>query len=668
MPILFDTPTSTGFFNTILKDPTILFEMLKGYIPPTVLQKIVKNQRGQDAFVLAWYKYLHNLSHKTSWRLVGVTDPDDFVSNMMMGYLPSKDAFQSQGGVWHAVQGYDPTRNGVRPTVCPRCGSSFWSHEHGNCSPEFADWGIPEYRNSPSDCPNSIRLDCSDGTERKMCGHIVSGPYGSKQAAQIACSSENEISEIKSQWFVVCGYQIGLMSFYNYVHSFVMKPLRAENRRYLTAKTKGRMNITSAYNCPVCNQLNEANCAENEESGNGSKDFYECKVCGARHESSTITFFVMERNNVSLDTPLGDDGKATIGDMLPSNGFADEELIQCEAQIQETLAAFTDILQSIADANLAEARKRFEDRQLSKLPQIERGLKRAKIKGDVEKIAKFQKQLDSEQENLIKDQNKIDYTINLVEMFKLHYIGDAEGNKVDLRKLTERFMFKSLPYTICEDCKYREYEQNETGKLERQQQDARIALKKRAEQGDVPGYDRQHILSTDIVDLYPNRGSFFYCKECGGHHLSYFGPGMKNPEEPRIEITPHIFQPAQREIRELESQIYSHKLVCAVCGTSNSVRPDRMTGKLLDHKISKKIVEQDGERVAVREKAEHVCSHCNNPLTLDDVITSSNAQNAYSLLVKLKNLVEDRNNLRAASKMQLAKEEGWDVSLSLRDK
>jgi transcription elongation factor Elf1 len=663
---------SQDFFDQISRDPSLLFNMLKGFVPQEVIRRIKNTPRGELSFYYAWEKYLTNLSSRPSWRLVGVEDSQDFVQCMMMGYVHSKETTQSQGGVYEAVEGYDPTRASrgeARPTICPRCGSSFWSSDHGNGLPVFRDWNIPEYRENPSECPSSILLSSQDDSgkkiEKKMCGHIVSGPYDSKQAAQIARLDEHEVALVRDQWFVVCGHPIGLMSFYNYVHAFVMKPLRAENRRFLTAKTKGRMNILQMYNCPSCEYLNEASCEESDSDSTDKKEFYECKSCNQRHEVDAVTIFTMERDNISLDTPLSDDGKATIGDMLPSSGFVDEELANCEMQIQEILASFTEILQSIVDTNVNEAKKRAQDRQLSKIPQLRRSLKRAKAHDDQDKIAELEAKLETELENGIKDQNKIDYTSNLVEMFKLHYIGDIDGNTVDLRKLTERFMFKSLPYTVCSDCNHREFEQNETGKIERQQSEARLTLRKIAEQGEVPGYDRQKILEMSSEQLFPELGSYFHCKDCGSANLKYYGPGMKNPDEPRIEITPHIFQPAQREIRVLESQIYSYKLVCPECNTQNSVRPDRMTGKLLDHKISKKVVEgEDGERVALREKAEHRCSKCNHSLTLEDVIASSNAKDAYSLLMKLRYLVEERNNLKAMSQVQQAKEERWSSAIS----
>lgn len=642
--------------------PSALFDLQKGYLPPTVLAFIIEREIGLEAYIHGWESYLANIALKPQWRLAGNVEVGDFIASMLSGYIPSKDTFQKHGGIWKAVENYDPGRNETRPTCCPACGSSFWSHEFGNSWKAFASLNIPEYRANKDECPPHVRVNI-DGRDKKVCGHILSGPYESEQAAQMTCPSENQVANIDSQWFVVCGHPVSLMSLYNYVHAYIMKPLRAEHKRFLTAKTKGRMNVMEAYNCPTCGQLNEAQLEETTDE-NLEKDLsYECHVCYARHSADDLTFFTIERNNVSLDTPLGDDGKATIGDMLPSPAFVHEELAQVQLNVQSTLSEFTTILEKIVEKNVDEARRRFKDRQLSKIPQLERSLRRAKSKNDAAKVAKTQKKLDAERENLVKDQNKIDYSGNLVEMFKLHYIGDEEGNKYDLRTLTERFMFKSLPYTLCRTCQHRDYEQNEKGKLQTQQLNARLELQRQAALGEVKGYDRQEILNTNASDLFPELGSFFHCTECGGHDLEYFGHNMKNPAEPRVEITPHIFQPAQREIRDLESQIFSYKLICPNCSTANNVRPDRMTGKLLDHKISKRITEnEEGQgRKAVRERVEHRCSRCNHELTLDDVITSSNAKDAYSLLLKLRELVAEREVLRRAARLGDAGDDGWSV-------
>lgn len=638
-----------------------MFDLQKGYLPPSFLQQITSSPLGEDAFLLGWYNYLPSLARSPKWRLsngqAGGLDECDFTSSMLNGHIPAKDAFQSQGGISNAVNTYDPTRGETRPSICAKCGSSFWSHENGNTWKGFANWGIPEYRTDKSECPTQqiVRVD---GRERKVCGHIISGPYETEQAAQIACPKENFVVKIDNQWVVICGETVNLMSFSNYVHKYVMKPIKAENRRFISAKTKGRTNLAGAFTCPSCNQLNELQEAETDDD---SENYYRCRFCDSLQHPNEVQIIYLEKTSVSLSTPISEDGKATIGDMIPSPERLDEELAQCEYQIQETLADFTARLQAIVDFKLKDAESKLKDRQLTKIPQLERSFKRARAKGDKTKIEKVEKKLRREKESLVKDENKIEYTGNLVTMFKLHYIGDDEGVTWDLRKLTERFMFKCLPHTVCRDCGYKHEEQNEKGKMELQQRNARVRLRRLAEQGEVDGYDRDVILNTPEDELLPKLGSFFHCEECGGSKLDYYGPGSRNPDNPRVEITPHIFQPAQREIRELESQIFSYKLLCPNCDTSNNVRPDRMTGEILDHKISKKIVEENGVRKAVREKAQHSCLKCNHPLTLNDVVKSSNAKDAYSLLMKLHELVQERELLRQAIRRRHDGDNGWRI-------
>lgn len=641
----------------------LLFELQKGYLPPAVLKYLIEGF-GIEDYVKGWESYLANLATRPHWRLAGGVGIEDFVSSMMSGHIPSKDTIQSQGGIWNGIDNYDPTRNGTRPTICPFCGSSFWSYEHGNTWKAFAHLGLLEFRSNRDDCSPPIRMRI-EGKDKKVCSHIVSGPYESEQAALIACPEDNRIAQLANVWYVICGHPIDLMSFNNYVHHFIMKPLRAEHKRFLTAKTKGRMNTIQAYNCPTCGFLNEADEIEVvEEETESTSSFHECRKCGTRHEASYLTFFSKEKSDISINAPLGEDGKATIGDLLPSRAFVDEDLAQCEIEVRATLCEFTGILQGIVDNKVAQAERKYQERLRDIIPPLERRLSKAKTKKDKAKILKTQKELEAQRENLIKDMNKIDYSRNLVEMFRLHYIGDDEGNTYDLRRLTEMFMFKSLPYTLCRECGNKDFEQNETGKMQKQHLHARQALKKRAEHEDVPGYDRKELLNISSSELLLELGSYFHCTRCGSHNIVYFKPGDKNPEEPRVEITPHIFQPAQREIRELEEFIFSYKLICR-CGTENSVRPDRTTGKLLDHKISKRIIEEDGERKALREKVEYRCSKCNAILTLEDVETSSKAKEAYSLLLKLKSLVEERRELRQAVQIQAQQsgESGWSSQL-----
>lgn len=637
-------------------NPSALFELQKGFLPKKFLERIVSTETGLEAYIKGWTSYLLNLAKTPGWRLTGSNfDESDFVQSMMLGLIPSKEAIQSQGGIWQAVEGYNPTRDGVRPTVCPGCGSSFWSYEYGNMNKAFANWGIEEYRENRNECRPQLKVKINN-KEKKVCGHILSGPYESLQAAEIAKGESNQVAFIEGGYYVVCGHPANLMSFNNYIHSYIMRPLRAENRRFLTAKTKGRTNVVDSYSCPVCSHVNKAQpLIENNIT------HYQCDSCGTKFTQDEIHIFQLERGSISIDAPLGEDGKSTVGDMLASRVFIDEDLATIQSQIQETRSAFTQLLDGIVDAKVQDVKKRYDERRLTKIPGIQRSIERAKRKNDKDKLAKHKEKLEIEQANLLRDLNKIEYTSNFVEMFKLHYIGDDEERKYDFRELTEMFMFKSLPYTLCQDCGNRDFELNETGKIESSQRAARQKLKDLAKNEAVEGYDKDYILNCPTTVLYPELGSYFYCTKCNSTHLRYFAPGSKNPEEPRIEITPHIFQPAQREIRELEAQVFSYKLLCSNCGTSNKVRPDKITGKVSNFKISKRVVEQDGKRLGIREETEHRCSKCNTVLTLDDIVEASNAKDAYSLLVKLRELVQKRNELQDSIRAEEAREDGWAI-------
>lgn len=632
--------------DLLVDNPSLIISLQKGYIPQPVLIRLFENSHYHDTHISAWYSYLLNLAKYGGWNLAGNVEPEDFASCMLTGYVLSKETIQQQGGISQAQLGYDPTRKGDRPTICPDCGSSFWSHEHGNTDPLFADWEIPEFRSDPLDCPTPIRR--SNGKkEQKVCGKILAGPFDTKEQARAHCTKNNCAIEINKAWFVACGHSIDLMSFHNYILNYVMKPLRAEHFRFATAKTKGRMNIIQGYKCPCCHHTNEAILTEHDLEE--SSKVYICNYCGTRHLPDELMLFTMERGSVSLSTPVGDDGKATIGDLLASPQLVDEELQLTERMIRETLGEFSEILQKIVDRKLQEAQSRLKDRTFTRIPSIERALRRARLQNNQKKLKEAEIKLAREQENLIKDQNKIDYTSSLVDMFRLHFIGDESGETWDYRRLSERFMFKSKPYTECQDCGHRDYEQNETGKIERDYEQAREVLRRLAEADNVPGYDRDQILNTPISKLLPELGSVFYCSKCNSIHLKYYGPGSKNPTEPRIDITPHIFQPAQREIDELKSEIFSYKLRCPACQHENLIRPDKASGKLLDHKISKRTIEEDGKRHSVRKKVEHSCAKCNHPLTLEDKITSKE-QEAYSLLIKLRELILERDKLRAAKR------------------
>ena len=634
------SPKARVDISFFLQSAVELLNMQRGFIPQAALLKLLENERIGNLFSKGWSDYLVPLASSNKWRLAGDVPPEDFSQCMMMGYLQDKDDFQAQGGIWHGIKRYDPTRGQTRATICPDCGSSFWSHEQGNSQAIFADTGIAEFRSNKNECPTQVKIK-----NLRVCGHVISGPYETEDAALISANGKH-ITLIDKKWHVVCGHPIDLMSYYSYAHRFIMKPLRAEHRRYLYASTKGRIPNVLAFSCSQCGMMSDYD--EDLVDSEDEKSTYPCRHCGALLDTETLNIFVRERATSSLDAPISDGEQMCLGDLLPSNRIVSEELAQAEISLKSVCDDFMAILKNITDKTAAELRLRYLERLNTKIPTLKRALNRAKALNDGVKFRDIETKLQKEDENLIEDQNKIDYTNNLVQMYKLHYIGDHTGRIYDLRELTEKFMFKSLPYTECQSCKARMYEQNETGKIEEDALAARKDLYAKAVLGEVAGYSRDEILTAAPTgtNLFPKLGKYFHCTKCQSSDLIYFGPGTRNPSEPRVKMTPHIFQPAQREIKELESQIFSYKLLCT-CGATNLIRPDKMSGKLRTQKISKTIVTNaDGTRSAVREVTEYTCARCNRGLTLENVIHNCQEKDALSLLTSLKEFVIERDRLK----------------------
>lgn len=629
-----------------LYDEKLIFDLQKGYIPQAVLTTLLSDSLILDIYIRGWQTYLKGLSRKPEWRLTGLSSDEDFIQSMLMGYIPSKEVTHNLGGIWKAAESYDPSRKGQRPTSCPECGSSFWSHEHGNTHPAFAQWGISEYKTEKADCQSPITIN-----KKKFCAKVKS-THSSEQEANRAKGANNlVIQSSETTWQVICGYVTDLMSFSNYVHKFIMRPVKTEHRRHLTAPTKGRIHTVEAFTCISCGRSNTLNdChSQSDSEESDSLQWYECTHCGKMNKSDEIRCYTIEKNNTSLSTPLGFDGKATFGDLLPSPMIVDEELKDVENAIHKVRETFMDILRKISSENEKIASQRKKDRVITKIPRLERSLRKAKAMKNIVQIEKLTAQLNNEKESLLKDENRIESSQNLIEMFKLHYIGDDEGEKWDLKRLTEKFMFKSLPYTQCLKCNHRMYELNETGKIEAAYVTSRHILLRKARLGIIEDYRTEDILKFEKnpSDLLPHLGSFFWCAECNSIELQYFAKGTINPAEPRIEITPHIFQPAQREIRDLESQVFSYYLQCPQCSHNNSVRPDKMTGEIDEYKTSKRIaIEEDGTRTAVRSLEKHTCAKCQCILTRDDVVRASKAKDAFSLLQQLSELVTERNKLK----------------------
>lgn len=634
--------TGTETLSIFYYDPATLFNIQKGFIPKQVLLKIISTESGTESYIRGWQSYLTHLGKNPHWRLCGNIEPEDFASSMLMGHIPAKDAIQAQGGVLNAPHGYNPTRDGTRPTICPTCGSSFWSYEHGNTLKCFADWDIVEFRNNRNECMPPVKVK---GV--KVCSHIIAGPFENQAAAQIAGNGKEAVL-VNNQWVVICGHPVDLMSFSNFTHKFVMRPLKAEQKRFVTAKTKGRSNNSQAFSCACCGVVNEYN-EDFVNEDDGENPTIDCTNCGKTMKVNSLQIFVREKSHVSLDAPLTDDGKATVGDMLPSPVTVDNERRAINTQISEYVHQFRLRIENITGERLKGYQLKLLERKQSRLPAVRRALEKAKLRKETAKIEELTKKLLSEEEGLITDQNRIDYTRALPDMYYLHYFGDDEYEKYDFRELTEKFMFKSLPYTQCNDCKTKMFELNETGKIEKDFVNARIRLRERAQLEDVPGYDRQMLIdpAVPLANLLPHLGKYFHCDQCGGHNLSYYGPGKKNCAEPRIEITPHIFQPAQRELTDLHREIFAYKLRCPQCANENVIRPDKVTGELPTNKISKRIVhDEDGTRRSLRQEIEHTCSRCNHLLNVEeDMIESSNEKDAYDIIAKIQDLVNERQAL-----------------------
>ncbi len=638
--------------NVLYDNPEALFELQKDFIPQSVLKRIVSTERGLNAFIKSWTNYLVHLSNNPQWRFGGNQDKEDIAQNIIMGYCQIKETSQSQGGILTGIDLYDPTRKNTRETCCPDCKSSYWSSKAGNGLAMFKDWNIPEFRENLEDCRPSVKL-----RREKVCSKILSGPYEDQSTAAMFANG-HETYEIDKKWYVICGHVIKLMSFQNYIHQFVMRPLKAEHRRYLTAKTKGRSNTIQAFICPNCNTQNEYDEEQLEENTNedGTIDVrIACQKCNSLYSPEDLTIFTKERTNISLDAPLTEGEKGKFGDVLPAAAFVSEELQSVELQLIEKHRQVKEALNDIMAKRVAELESRMKDREITKIPKLERALSKAESKRDTVKVAEHRGKLENERANLIRDQNKIDYTKNLVRMYELHYIGDETGKTYDLRQLTEMFMFKSLPYTLCNCCGEKMFEQNERGKIENDYVSSRIALKKLAETQEIPGLDNEYIRKTPAGELYPHCGKYFVCEKCKSADIMYYAAGMTNPREPRIEITPHIFQPAQRELKELQESIWSFKLVCSNCATENIVRPDKETGKVQGEdgvaiKVSKTIrLNEDGVREAVRTAVQHTCSRCNQTLYLEDMVRSSSEKSAYEIFLQIKELTEERERLKLRS-------------------